>query len=154
MFYVRRFLLNQSTASRCSLIAKNIQSEISLTRYLSIAETKTDYNNVSSLVNISESCVKKLKAFQNTKQYLRVSVEAGGCSGFNYKFSLDTPAKDEDLFIEKDSVKILIDKESIDYLKGSTIDFHEELIRAGFRVLNNPNSEQGCSCGTSFSIKI
>jgi iron-sulfur cluster assembly accessory protein len=56
--------------------------------------------------------------------------------------------------IEEDNCKILVDKESVEFIKGSTIDFYEELIRSGFRVINNPNSEQACSCGSSFSPKI
>lgn len=81
-------------------------------------------------------------------------VDSGGCSGFEYKFSLDTEVKPDDIVIEREGCEILIDQASEPYLKGATVDYYEELIRTGFRVINNPNSEQGCSCGTSFSIKI
>jgi iron-sulfur cluster insertion protein len=81
---------------------------------------------------------------------LRVAVEGGGCSGFQYDIKLDDPASD-DLVLEKDGQKVLVDLVSLPFLSNAEIDFTEELIGARF-VVNNPNAVSGCGCGTSFSI--
>lgn len=81
---------------------------------------------------------------------LRVSVEGGGCSGFQYDIRLDDPATD-DLILEKDGQKVLIDEVSLPLLANAVIDFTEELIGARF-VVQNPNATSSCGCGTSFSM--
>ncbi|GHC44625.1 heme biosynthesis protein HemY [Gemmobacter tilapiae] len=81
---------------------------------------------------------------------LRVAVEGGGCSGFQYDIKLDDPASD-DLVLEKNGQKVLVDLVSLPFLSNAEIDFTEELIGARF-VVNNPNATSGCGCGTSFSI--
>jgi len=83
-------------------------------------------------------------------QALRVAVEGGGCSGFQYEIALDTP-KDDDLVLEGSGQKVLIDEVSLPFLAGATIDFSEELIGARF-VIENPNASSSCGCGTSFSM--
>ena len=81
---------------------------------------------------------------------LRVAVEGGGCSGFQYDIKLDDPAAD-DLVLEKDGQKVLVDSISLPYLANATIDFTAELIGARF-VIENPNVSSSCGCGTSFSM--
>jgi iron-sulfur cluster assembly accessory protein len=84
---------------------------------------------------------------------LRVAVDSGGCSGFQYTFSLldePVPQKDDRVF-ERDGALVLVDSVSFEFLKGATVDYSEELIRASFQIVDNPNTEQGCGCGTSFA---
>ncbi|EKE45540.1 Iron-sulfur cluster assembly family protein [Oceaniovalibus guishaninsula JLT2003] len=83
-------------------------------------------------------------------QALRVAVEGGGCSGFQYEIKLDAP-EDDDLVLEKDGQKVLVDSVSLPFLAGAVIDFSDELIGARF-VIDNPNAASSCGCGTSFSM--
>ena len=82
---------------------------------------------------------------------LRVAVEGGGCSGFQYQFDLVEDVQDDDLKIERDGAAALVDEMSLVLLKGSEIDFVDELAGAEFRV-RNPNAKSSCGCGVSFSI--
>lgn len=81
---------------------------------------------------------------------LRVAVEGGGCSGFQYDIKLDDPA-DEDLVLEGEGQRVVVDPVSLPFLSGAVIDFTEELIGARF-VIDNPNATSSCGCGTSFSM--
>ncbi len=81
---------------------------------------------------------------------LRVAVSGGGCSGFQYEITLDAPV-DDDLVLEKDGEKVVVDATSLPFLAGATIDFTDELIGARFAI-DNPNASSSCGCGTSFSI--
>ncbi len=81
---------------------------------------------------------------------LRVAVEGGGCSGFQYEITLDE-AQDDDLVLERAGQKVVVDAVSLPFLADATIDFTEELIGARF-VIENPNATSSCGCGTSFSI--
>ncbi len=81
---------------------------------------------------------------------LRIAVEGGGCSGFQYEIDLDTP-KDDDLILEGSGQKVVIDSVSLPFLADAEIDFTDELIGARF-VINNPNATSSCGCGTSFSM--
>lgn len=82
---------------------------------------------------------------------LRVAVSGGGCSGFQYGFSFDDAPTDDDILVERDGARILIDATSLDVLKGSEIDWVDDLIGASFQI-RNPNAKSSCGCGTSFSL--
>lgn len=88
---------------------------------------------------------------KNNALMLRLMVNGGGCSGFSYKFDFDDSQAADDLVIETDGVKLLIDPASQPFLEGATVDYVEELIGASFRV-SNPNATASCGCGTSFSV--
>jgi iron-sulfur cluster insertion protein len=107
------------------------------------------------LLDFSDSAARKLKALQdeesNPNLMLRVSVYGGGCSGFQYTFSLDEEIKPADKTVEKDGVTLIIDQASYQYLAGSEVDFSEGLEGAMF-VVNNPNATSTCGCGASFSV--
>lgn len=106
-------------------------------------------------LEFSESAARKLKSLQqeesNPDLMLRVSVYGGGCSGFQYTFSLDEEIKPVDRTVTRDGATLLIDQKSYQYLAGSTVDFTEGLEGAMF-VVNNPNATSTCGCGSSFSV--
>ncbi len=82
---------------------------------------------------------------------LRVAVDGGGCSGFQYRFLIVPTAEAEDLVLERDGATVLIDPMSLDYMRGSEIDFVDDLIGQSFKI-SNPNATASCGCGTSFAI--
>ncbi len=92
----------------------------------------------------------EINASAGEAKALRVAVEGGGCSGFQYDIRLDDPA-DGDVVLEGAGQKVVIDDVSLPFLSGATIDFTEELIGARF-VIDNPNATSSCGCGTSFSM--
>ncbi len=106
-------------------------------------------------LEFSESAVKKLKQLQAEEQNpnlkLRVSVYGGGCSGFQYTFSLEEEEKPVDKSVVKHGATLLIDQMSYQYLTGSAVDYVEGLEGAMF-VVNNPNAKSTCGCGSSFSV--
>ena len=96
--------------------------------------------------------IAEIAAAEGNHLALRVSVLAGGCSGFQYRFELDKDVQPDDLVIEKADAKILVDPSSLDLLGGSELDFTDALMGSHFAV-KNPNATSSCGCGTSFSIE-
>ncbi len=106
-------------------------------------------------VGFTESAANKVKALvaeeKNPNLKLRVSVDGGGCSGFQYGFAFDENVSDDDAVIEKNGATMLVDITSMQYLNGSEVDYLEGLEGARF-VVNNPNAKSTCGCGSSFSV--
>lgn len=105
-------------------------------------------------VTVSERAAKKIAGILSKEPdgaMLRVAVEGGGCSGFQYKFDIVTNREDDDLVLDAGGYSVLVDAVSLDYMSGSVIDFSDELIGAAFKI-ENPNATAGCGCGTSFSL--
>jgi iron-sulfur cluster assembly accessory protein len=105
-------------------------------------------------VTISERAARRIGEILKSEgddAKLRISVEGGGCSGFQYKFDVERTQTEDDLVIERDGAIVLVDSTSIPFLAGSEVDFVDDLIGASFRVVN-PNATASCGCGTSFSI--
>ncbi|XP_032657962.1 iron-sulfur cluster assembly 2 homolog, mitochondrial isoform X2 [Chelonoidis abingdonii] len=105
-------------------------------------------------IYLSNSCVKRLLEIIEGSEFLRLQVEGGGCSGFQYKFSLDTVINPDDRVFEQGGARVVVDVDSLAFVKGAMVDFSQELIRNSFQVVSNPQAEQGCSCGTSFSVRL
>jgi iron-sulfur cluster assembly accessory protein len=95
--------------------------------------------------------IAEIAAGEPATPLLRVSVEGGGCSGFQYKFDLVGAPEADDLVIEKNGVRVLVDPVSLGFLAGCQIDFVDDLIGSSFKV-DNPQATASCGCGTSFSI--
>jgi iron-sulfur cluster assembly accessory protein len=104
-----------------------------------------------SVSDAAASRIAKILAKEEGKSALRVSVEGGGCSGFSYKFDLADAAEADDVVIEKNNAKVLIDPVSIEYMDGSEIDFVDNLMGQSFQI-KNPLATASCGCGTSFSL--
>ena len=92
-----------------------------------------------------------IAARQGKQAMLRLSVEGGGCSGFQYKFALAEAREPDDVVADTDGVLLLVDPVSLDLVGGATVDFVESLGGSAFQV-TNPNAASGCGCGTSFSV--
>ena len=109
---------------------------------------------MSTALTLTEAAANRVGAIarkQGRPAILRLSVEGGGCSGFQYKFDLAAAAENDDFVSETDGVRLVVDPVSLDLVAGSTVDFVESLGGAAFKV-ENPNAAAGCGCGSSFGI--
>ena len=105
-------------------------------------------------ITVTKQAVKRLKAVMKSEekdnQYLRMSVESGGCSGMSYKMDFSSEKKEFDKIFETNGLSVICDLKSWLYLKDIEVDYSEDLLNGGFKI-NNPNAERSCGCGTSFS---
>ncbi|TFF19718.1 iron-sulfur cluster insertion protein ErpA [Jiella endophytica] len=109
---------------------------------------------LSKPVVLSDSAVRRISSILSKSEgspSLRISVEGGGCSGFSYKYDLTSDREEDDLVIEKDGARVVVDPVSLVYLEGSVVDFVDDLMGQSFQI-RNPNAVASCGCGTSFSV--
>jgi iron-sulfur cluster insertion protein len=104
-----------------------------------------------SLTGNAAKRVASIAERQSRPAILRLAVDGGGCAGFTYKFELADAPESDDAVAETDGVKLVVDPVSLDLVRGSAVDFVEDLGGAAFKVLN-PNAQSGCGCGSSFSV--
>ena len=106
------------------------------------------------MITLTENAAKRvasIAARQSKPAILRLAVDGGGCAGFTYKFELADAPEGEDAVSETDGVRLIVDPFSLELVKGSAVDFVEDLGGAAFKV-TNPNAQSGCGCGSSFSV--
>ena len=104
-------------------------------------------------ISVTDNAAKKLKKTLKTGEFFRVSVDAGGCFGFQYCFSVVSKTENNDISVKKNGVFILIDRVSLPFLENATLDFQEEMIGSHF-VIHNPKARQSCGCKNSFSFDL
>ena len=102
------------------------------------------------ITDIAQKHIASIIAADNSK-YFRITVLGGGCAGFQYKFDFDNQKNDDDIIIETRKIAVIVDSTSLDLIKGSKIDYVNELIGSSFKIFN-PQASSSCGCGTSFSI--
>ena len=107
-------------------------------------------NDTVTMTSNAARRIKEILASEPDKRALRVAVNGGGCSGFQYEFALEAKRNEDDTVIEKDGATVVIDSTSLLYMGGSEIDFADDLIGQALKV-KNPNAATSCSCGESFS---
>ena len=189
--------LRSTTSLHYSIESSQVRTMVMITKTKSSDEDNTMNNDVTSTTNIASSmnnsiekagggiivttnCASRIRQLASSRPnpnsiYLRLYVDAGGCSGFQYKFLLlseddsgisstsstddggggedGTIDPEEDVVFTKDGMRVVVDQTSLDLLRGSTIDYVSEMIRSSFAVVGNPQSESACGCGSSFAVK-
>ncbi|QFU16274.1 iron-sulfur cluster insertion protein ErpA [Microvirga thermotolerans] len=95
--------------------------------------------------------INEIMATEPEGSMLRISVNGGGCSGFQYAFDIESKRQEDDLLVERDGAAVVVDQVSIQYMDGSVIDFVDDLIGQSFKI-ENPHATASCGCGTSFSL--
>lgn len=106
-------------------------------------------------MSLTESAAKRIMFLRERegvgKSNLRINVKGGGCSGFQYDFEFDENISDDDIVIERDGIKVLVDPTSLLYVIGAQLDFVEDLAGSAFKI-SNPNATASCGCGSSFAV--
>jgi len=151
-------LLATGALRRGGIISASSSSRASAPSSPSSSSPSSPSPSPTPALTVSAQCqarLLELNASAASPKMLRLEVEGGGCSGFQYKFALDDQvAEDDHVFGSDPRSSVVVDDTSLSLVRGATLDYHQELIRSAFRVVSNPQSEAGCSCGVSFSLKM
>lgn len=114
-----------------------------------------DTTEIQDGLKIGDGAVARIKALieneGNPELKLRIGITGGGCSGFQYNFSLDEKINDDDVVFEREGINVVVDETSIPFVSGATLDFNTDLMGAYF-TMENPNASSTCGCGSSFSV--
>ncbi|MBL4613795.1 MAG: iron-sulfur cluster insertion protein ErpA [Magnetovibrio sp.] len=118
-------------------------------------DTPTNTEEIQDALKIGDGAVTRIKALieseNNANLKLRIGITGGGCSGFQYNFSLDDTVNDDDVLFEREGINVVVDETSIPFVSGAILDFNTDLMGAYF-TMQNPNASSTCGCGTSFSV--
>ncbi|KAG4088843.1 hypothetical protein H8356DRAFT_1722745 [Neocallimastix lanati (nom. inval.)] len=117
-------------------------------------EEDDEIKNINDMkIKITDAAAERLNEINdNSKQYLRIVVEAGGCHGFQYLLDLtENIDPDDDIIFEKNGAKVVVDTMSLPYIDGATLNFKDDLMGSSFEIIDNPNATESCGCGNSFS---
>ena len=107
-------------------------------------------NNIIEVTESAQNHINKILLSEKSR-YFRITVLGGGCAGFQYKFDFSDKPNEDDLIFKKNKIEVIIDTTSLEFIKGSKIDYVNELIGSSFKI-SNPLASSSCGCGTSFSI--
>ncbi|KAK5580930.1 hypothetical protein RB653_000957 [Dictyostelium firmibasis] len=123
-----------------------------------LKETEEINENITKYkISLTDNCVKELnnveRKLNSPDVYLRVMVDMGGCSGYQYIIKIDNKLQDEDVLFIRNGAKVIIDKISLEMMEGSVIDYEAALMRSSFVVASNPNTIKSCGCKISFDLK-
>ena len=118
---------------------------------VAVIDNMTEVPMVSMMLNAVRRLERLILAKEKSNLMLRVYVQGGGCSGFQYGFQFEEHREEDDLEFEREGVKLLVDSMSLQYLMGSEIDFVDDLMGTRF-VVSNPNAATTCGCGSSFAV--
>lgn len=103
-------------------------------------------------LHIADSARERLSRILKPTEFLRITVDSGGCHGFQYAIKIDHQEMAEDVVFQEDSVRVVVDEISLPFINGATLDYEQALIGSSFRLIDNPQSTSGCGCGTSFNV--
>merc|ERR1711871_1219813 len=123
-----------------------------------LARALTPVRCFADVVILTASAAKRIAKLEadGAPARLRLQIDGGGCSGFEYKFEVeraDAPVDEDDHVFTRDSSSVVVDDSSLEFVRGATVDFQQEMIRSAFAVVDNPNSESACGCGSTFALK-